>query len=94
MAFSICDKVWLIELKEEGRIVGFDDETIAIVRDKSGEDVYVPVPEIVPIDEAVPPDCGCPKCKERYSDHLVWIDDENVECQICETIYQLGKGEV
>lgn len=34
---------------------------------------------------------ACPKCGERDSDRLVWIDDgERVECQQCKTVYQPG----
>ena len=37
--------------------------------------------------EAVPPGCECPDCKEWCMDLLVWIDDEEVCCDSCGTIY-------
>ena len=33
---------------------------------------------------------ACPLCSERDIDKLIWIDDENVECQSCSTVYQPG----
>ena len=38
--------------------------------------------------ELVPPGCGCPTCGESEMDRLVWIDDEEVECQTCKNRYQ------
>ena len=37
--------------------------------------------------EAVPPGCECPDCREWRMDSLVWIDDEEVRCDSCGTIY-------
>ncbi len=37
--------------------------------------------------EAVPPGCECPECNEWRMDSLVWIDDEEVRCTSCDTIY-------
>lgn len=37
--------------------------------------------------QAVPPGCECPECKEWCRDLLVWIDDEEVRCNSCGTIY-------
>ena len=37
--------------------------------------------------EAVPPSCECPDCREWCMDLLVWIDDEEVCCDSCGTIY-------
>lgn len=37
--------------------------------------------------EAVPPGCECPECKEWCMALLVWIDDEEVRCDACGTIY-------
>jgi len=33
---------------------------------------------------------ACPTCGERECDLLVWIDDEQVECQRCKTVYSPG----
>jgi len=44
--------------------------------------------------QAVPPGCECPDCKEWRMDLLVWIDDEEVRCDSCGTIYNPGTGEV
>lgn len=30
---------------------------------------------------------ACPTCGERECDRLVWIDDDQVQCQRCKTIY-------
>jgi rubredoxin len=32
-------------------------------------------------------DCACPLCGESRVDYLVWIDDDFVRCQICQTTY-------
>ena len=40
-----------------------------------------------PIDPVRPED-GCPKCGQRECDELVWLDDEQVQCQSCKTIYR------
>ncbi len=34
-------------------------------------------------------DCcfGCPRCHERRVDELVWLNDEEVECQTCGKVY-------
>lgn len=29
----------------------------------------------------------CPKCGERDADHLVWIEDDRIDCQMCGTTY-------
>ena len=29
----------------------------------------------------------CPRCSERRIEFLVWIDDDNVRCTSCGTIY-------
>jgi hypothetical protein len=34
---------------------------------------------------------ACPTCGERECDELVWLDDERVECQRCETVYRPGQ---
>jgi rubredoxin len=31
--------------------------------------------------------CACPLCGEARVDYLVWIDDDFVRCQICQTTY-------
>jgi len=31
---------------------------------------------------------ACPNCGTRIMDCLVWINDNEVECQICGTIYK------
>ena len=31
---------------------------------------------------------ACPTCGERNMDNLIWIDDDEVTCQTCKTIYQ------
>ena len=31
---------------------------------------------------------ACPLCGERNIDRLIWLDDENVECQMCGTVYR------
>ena len=43
-----------------------------------------------PIDP-VRPEGACPKCGQRECDELVWIDDEQVECQSCKTVYRPGE---
>lgn len=35
----------------------------------------------------------CPCCGERRVDHLVWIDDETVECTTCGAWYDPGEKE-
>lgn len=42
-----------------------------------------------PVDPVAPED-ACPKCGQRECDELVWIDDEQVECQTCKTVYRPG----
>lgn len=37
--------------------------------------------------ERVSPGCRCPLCGEDDIDRLVWIDDDRVRCDRCETIY-------
>ena len=39
-------------------------------------------------DDGVAPEDGCPLCGERDPDRLVWIDDDQVECQMCGSVYQ------
>ena len=34
---------------------------------------------------------ACPQCGERDCDELVWLDDEQVECQSCQTVYRPGE---
>lgn len=43
-----------------------------------------------PIDPVRPED-ACPKCGECECDVLVWLDDEQVECQSCKTVYRPGE---
>lgn len=40
-----------------------------------------------PIDPVQTED-ACPNCGERDCDRLVWLDDERVQCQVCQTVYQ------
>ena len=32
---------------------------------------------------------GCPKCGERRMDYLEWVDDDEIECCSCGTVYRL-----
>ncbi|MEZ6233426.1 MAG: hypothetical protein R3B68_04480 [Phycisphaerales bacterium] len=41
-------------------------------------------------DNHVDPIFACPTCGERDADRLAWIDDDQVECQACGTIYEPG----
>lgn len=41
-------------------------------------------------DARVPPEHACPACGEDRMDHLVWIDDERVQCAECGRIYRPG----
>lgn len=36
----------------------------------------------------VQPEDACPNCGERDFDRLVWLDDERLQCQACQTLYQ------
>jgi rubredoxin len=36
---------------------------------------------------------ACPACGERRIDELAWIDDEQVHCQTCGTIYDPNAGD-
>ena len=36
----------------------------------------------------VSPKDACPTCGQRDADHLVWIDDDTVQCAACGTRYQ------
>lgn len=38
-------------------------------------------------DELVDECFGCPQCGERRVDLLLWMDDENVECDNCHHEY-------
>lgn len=40
-------------------------------------------------DNRVSPGCECPSCGEADADSLVWLDDEQVQCSSCQTIYRL-----
>lgn len=42
-----------------------------------------------PID-LVAPEGACLRCGQRDCDALVWIDDECVQCQGCQTVYRPG----
>jgi uncharacterized Zn finger protein len=37
--------------------------------------------------ERVVPGMACPRCGEDAIDSLVWIDDEQVRCDRCGTVY-------
>jgi hypothetical protein len=36
----------------------------------------------------VRPEDACPNCGERDCDRLVWLDDERVQCQCCQAVYE------
>lgn len=38
-------------------------------------------------DNRVSPDDACPKCGQDQSDMLIWIDDDQVRCASCGTVY-------
>ena len=38
-------------------------------------------------DNLVPPESACPNCKQRDADRLEWIDDDQVQCLVCHTVY-------
>ena len=42
-------------------------------------------------DGAIPP-YRCPSCGEVDPDHLVWLTDETVQCDRCDTVYRLKMG--
>jgi rubredoxin len=44
-------------------------------------------------ENLVPMDCACPVCSERNADRLVWLDDDQVECQMCGTVYEPNRDE-
>ncbi len=39
-------------------------------------------------DEHVDAHHACPNCGETEIDNLAWLDDENVKCLTCGTVYQ------
>ena len=43
-----------------------------------------------PMDDNELVECmfGCPRCGEHRVDWLVWIDDAQVECSSCGTVYE------
>jgi rubredoxin len=41
----------------------------------------------------VPPESACPNCKQRDADRLEWIDDDQVQCLSCWTLYTPNKGD-
>jgi uncharacterized Zn-finger protein len=40
-------------------------------------------------EEIVCPGSECPSCGENRVDYLVWINDEEIECQTCKNMYKL-----
>ena len=43
------------------------------------------------VGETVAAGCECPACGESEMDSLIWdADGENVTCQTCGRVYQLG----
>lgn len=43
--------------------------------------------------DLVPLHAGCPNCRERDCDRLVWIDDDRVHCQVCGIVYRPKTGQ-
>ena len=40
-----------------------------------------------PSDNLVDPQDACPHCGQRDADKLEWLDDEQVQCLSCWTLY-------
>ena len=47
-----------------------------------------------PTQDAVSVTAGCPCCKERRVEWLVWLDDESVRCETCGKRYVPGEGSI
>jgi len=53
-----------------------------------GDATVEPQPDFIVDPDQVAEQHGCPKCGERRTDSLEWLDDQRVKCLTCGHIYE------
>jgi hypothetical protein len=70
-----------------GRLAGMDEPTLLRVGMLAAMAIYDICQCRIEEDHWTPPGPACPQCGEDDLDHLVWIDDDQVRCDKCGTVY-------
>ncbi len=86
----------LVELFRDcatGRLAGMDEQTMLRVGMLAAMAIHDICQSRVEQDEWTPPGPACPRCGQDDIDWLVWIDDDQVRCGSCGTVYDPNRPE-